>query len=68
MWRVFIIVDQAVKLGIAEANFSSNHLKWLAINNYVTKVCIGTNIEQFMPVKLAQALVSSLFPKKDSQL
>lgn len=28
----------------------------------------STNIEQFMPVKLAQALVSSLFPALDSQL
>uniref|UniRef100_A0A3B0M0P6 Chromosome partition protein MukE n=1 Tax=Arsenophonus endosymbiont of Trialeurodes vaporariorum TaxID=235567 RepID=A0A3B0M0P6_9GAMM len=28
----------------------------------------STNIEQFMPVKLAQALVSSLFPELDSQL
>ncbi|RXK34185.1 chromosome partitioning protein MukE [Arsenophonus endosymbiont of Bemisia tabaci Asia II 3] len=28
----------------------------------------STNIEQFMPVKLAQALVSSLFPGLDSQL
>lgn len=28
----------------------------------------STNIEQFMPVKLAQALVSPLFPELDSQL
>ncbi|HGJ5884589.1 chromosome partition protein MukE [Arsenophonus sp.] len=28
----------------------------------------STNIEQFMPVKLAQALVSSLFPELDSKL
>lgn len=28
----------------------------------------STNIEQFIPVKLAQALVSSLFPELDSQL
>ncbi|HGJ5859180.1 MAG TPA: chromosome partition protein MukF [Arsenophonus nasoniae] len=33
-----IIVDQAVKLGIAEADFSGIHPEWLAINNYGAKV------------------------------
>nr|CBA73131.1 condesin subunit F [Arsenophonus nasoniae] len=33
-----IIVDQAVKLGIAEADFSGIHPEWLAINDYGAKV------------------------------
>ncbi|CAA2930428.1 Chromosome partition protein MukF [Arsenophonus endosymbiont of Bemisia tabaci Q2] len=33
-----IIVDQAVKLGIAEADFSGIHPEWLAINDYRAKV------------------------------
>ncbi|HGJ5875244.1 MAG TPA: chromosome partition protein MukF [Arsenophonus sp.] len=33
-----IIVDQAVKLGIAQADFSGIHPKWLAINDYGAKV------------------------------
>lgn len=33
-----IIVDQAVKLGIAEADFSGIHPEWLEINDYGAKV------------------------------
>ncbi|MFS1538169.1 MAG: chromosome partition protein MukF [Candidatus Phlomobacter fragariae] len=33
-----IIIDQAVKLGIAEADFSGIHPEWLAINDYGAKV------------------------------
>ena len=63
-----IVVDQAVRLGVAQADFTGLPAKWQPINDYGARYrrMSSTNIEQVMPVKLAQALANPLFPALDS--
>ena len=65
-----IVIDQAVRLGVAQADFTGLPAKWQPINDYGARYrrMSSTNIEQVMPVKLAQALANPLFPALDSAL
>jgi hypothetical protein len=63
-----IVVDQAVRLGVAQADFTGlppNGSRLMITEPRYRRMSL-TNIEQVMPVKLAQALANPLFPALDS--
>ncbi len=64
-----IVIDQAVRLGVAQADFTGLPAKWQPINDYGAKVQAHViDKDPARPVKLAQALANPLFPALDSAL
>ncbi len=65
-----IVIDQAVRLGVAQADSPDcqRNGSRLMITEPRYRRMSSTNIEQVMPVKLAQALANPLFPALDSAL
>lgn len=65
-----LVIDQAVRLGYSESDFNAIQPDWEAINDYGAryKQMSLTNIEEFMPEKLAKAIANPLFPALDNAL